>query len=717
MYSKKLKQFIGIIIITAIIMINLDIITIFSNNADAKISNIYAKEFINKTNEEKKSIVKELKELRTINSTTYLLSNGSRKLIINGKNIRYERNGKLIKYNTKLRKLKESEKEKCIKSKSNEKYIERYSYVNKAGDAKHYFPIKMDRETGILLEKNNNIIEFIPQKINLEEKSIDDSCINYVSKEEQLEYKYTSNTDGIKEEIILYQKPSNNYFSFRINKTDIKLEKNEYTKEIIIRDIDTNKVIAYIAAPNIKSYESEINYDEIDYKLVEKDSCYILNVVVDENYFEATNVKYPVIIDPTIVWMGNRLESATVSNFSAHLNTNLYNTNSFEVQYKGRNFTPYTNTEFRCYIDTTNTPLSGSMDDIAGNEIVKATLRLFEYSDITNGGGTIEVRTPSSTWNPSTITWNNSPTMGNQVWAQFTTTGIKDTRHMIDLTEWARAIYNEEIENNGLILKATTQGTRTYFYSSSLSNQKYMQLSIEYWPYTYTANNYYDNAFVVRYGSAGDISTNIMEICEQVNNIYKNKFGLYTYYSAPQLFNSIADRCKINRGVEINSTTINEECIYHSSSCTDRHYFSLNFAGSYRGNFNEKRASILWSGQKLFNGEASGNRSFVYGFYGTVNIIDIIEPSSQYYNETFYTLLHEMAHVHGAPDHYHELYIVDGETRCIGGDLCDDCNPETGRDENCIMEQIWVKNPSAIEDFYFCEDCYNDIQQYIETNY
>ena len=51
---------------------------------------------------EKIEVVKELEDLRTANSTTYLLSNGSRKIEITGSNTRYKEKGKFVEYNPSL---------------------------------------------------------------------------------------------------------------------------------------------------------------------------------------------------------------------------------------------------------------------------------------------------------------------------------------------------------------------------------------------------------------------------------------------------------------------------------------------------------------------------------------------------------------------------------------------------------------------------------------
>lgn len=66
------------------------------------------------------------------------------------------------------------------------------------------------------------------------------------------------------------------------------------------------------------------------------------------------------------------------------------------------------------------------------------------------------------------------------MWSQFKCTGVENTNHHVDLTDWAQAVADRDIENTGLALKCVEEGTGANFYSSSFQNQHYMSLSIIY---------------------------------------------------------------------------------------------------------------------------------------------------------------------------------------------------------------------------------------------
>lgn len=131
------------------------------------------------------------------------------------------------------------------------------------------------------------------------------------------------------------------------------------------------------------------------------------------------DTKYPVKIDPTVWWVNDKLESASVTDFEYTKNLNMKHTNLIQIYNKSK-YGPYTTAQDACYIDTsgidTDNALVGSTSTFYGSDIKDAYLSITErdnkYSIGASGSGTfvsgnVEVRTPVSTWSPDTITWNN----------------------------------------------------------------------------------------------------------------------------------------------------------------------------------------------------------------------------------------------------------------------------------------------------------------------
>lgn len=690
-------------------------------------------------------VIRELKEFRTADSTTYLLSDGSRKLEINSSNIRYEKDGEFIDYNPALKKMGEKDRgvlRKLTKSTDIlfENEVEDYQYVNIEGDAKHYFPEKLNEDTGIFMKKDKYTIQFSPvikneknviqnTKLNqereeilqeIQKEEIKENQIIYKDKEENIQYKYTSYPSYVKEEIILKKAPERNVFEFVFNLSGMRLETVGTDKSIQIKDKDTNVAVAYVDSPNIKDKNEKYRYDVVAYELEEQENeTYLLKVVVDENYLESSETEYPVTIDPTVVWMDSHLESATVSSFSGNSSMNLKNGASFEVQYCGINRVPLNNTEFRCYVDTMINPLSGDIGEFDGSYVQSAGLKIVEYSDLPNNTGTIEIRTPEGRWNPNTITWNNCPNMGSKVWAQFRTKGTKGAGHRVDLTEWAQALADGEINNYGLILKAKEKGTRAYFYGSSLSNLKYMQLSIVYWPYVAQVNHSYDHGYNVRYSQPQYGNTSPAQMIaghqEWVSSVFGQLFGLRITSGTPQLYTSLADECKMRRGLTVNVNTIEEKCPGgegHSvtvdgvsySLCTNRYGVINSFAYNKPGTYN--RCEVLWSGNTFFNGNEEYNRSMYFKNKKTI-LITSKEGVETRNDEEKRTLLHELGHHFGAPDEYCYDATLSRDKDC-GAQGCPTHHPERNAG-TCIMGTSFSGNVTNQDiDTLFCKYCKRD---------
>lgn len=233
--------------------------------------------------------------------------------------------------------------------------------------------------------------------------------------------------------------------------------------------------------------------------------------------------------------------------------------------------------------------------------------------------------------------------------------------------------------------------------------------------YRMNVNNYYDQAFDVRYSSCGNRATKIQELNNQVNKVFKEAFNLEITNNDPQKITSLPDECKLKRGLAINLNTIDSKCpggTSHNPFCTGWTEIYDDFIKKYPGN--DITTSVLWTGNRLYDsvGEIY-NRSFSW-YNSGINIQEIYEPS-QYFIIIPSCLTHELSHSLGAPDHYHEI-LSDGS--CRGGNLCKVCNPSSARTASCIMCDGWqdvVKKENKKE--LYCQGCYNDILAHLKSHH
>lgn len=226
-----------------------------------------------------------------------------------------------------------------------------------------------------------------------------------------------------------------------------------------------------------------------------------------------------------------------------------------------------------------------------------------------------------------------------------------------------------------------------------------------------TVNNFYDQAFGVRYGSIGDCAEKLDYVNKSAKRVFNSVVNLDITNNKPVQITSVADNCKLKRGVGITKDTINQICPGgdgHNPLCTGRYTSYEKFYDQNPGN--NTKTSILWMGNTLYENGKQANRSF--SWYNGICMQKLIS-SQDYYERVAATLVHELAHQYGAPDHYHEL--INGE--CRGGSLCHECNPSTGRPEYCIMNTtsmvISTRNPEEL----FCSGCLRDIRNHLKNHH
>ena len=169
---------------------------------------------VEKENEVK--VVKELKDERTKNSNTYLMSNGSKKLEWYGDDIRYKENGKWKDYDSSLKEienkdLKELEKTDVVES---NKAIAQYKMVNTEGDSKQYFPEELGKDTPIIMKKDKYEIAFSQktEKGEMPKKSDGDYEVIYTGEDSRTQY--ISLNNGVKENVIFNSRPAENTITY-----------------------------------------------------------------------------------------------------------------------------------------------------------------------------------------------------------------------------------------------------------------------------------------------------------------------------------------------------------------------------------------------------------------------------------------------------------------------------------------------------------------------
>lgn len=462
MKSKKyLKKLLSIILTITIILTGYGVSTLASTvqvSASSKITTEREKE------DKKITEITEIKSQRTEKSNTYLMSDGSRKLEIYSEDIRYKKDGEWIDYDASLVDLKREDKKKINKF---GKDPSKYKNVNNQGDVKHYFPKEMQEETPVITSYNEYGVSFSADFVNGQVQKESDETLRYSDNDSEIIAEYISLKNGIKENIILNEKPEINEFKFTLDLEGLTYKINKKTGVIKLKDKDTGKKKAIIQAPNIMDGEGNISYKDVWYEANNRgDGSIELVIKIAEEYFNE-DTKYPVTIDPVVTWSGSGMDAAIVSSAIFLQNVNMYSAHqNLKVFDSADDYGPYQTAKYYVYLSTSmldEVVVSENQQGLYDTYIESATLSLTEVGTASKPG-TILIKAPASSWDPTTITWSNQPDINDTEWASFTCTGDSGETYITDITEWARSVASEEIQNTGLVLMQKNPKASDNFY-------------------------------------------------------------------------------------------------------------------------------------------------------------------------------------------------------------------------------------------------------------
>lgn len=516
---------------------------------------------------EKPKVLKELKDERTQNSNTYLMSDGSKKTEIHTDSIRFKDKGELSDFSTKLVKISKDAKD--ILDEKTDVNGEDYKYINESGNIRQYFPKTLSVDTGVVLNNGKYILnmlpvteeEYIPQK--------NESTVTYSTEETNIKYEYISMKNGVKENILLKEKPEKYSFKYKIEGENICLKQRKNDRGILVCDSSTNETIGYISPPNLEDGNGDVDYENVEYKLKKENSETEIEVKLNRQYFDNESLKYPVKVDPTMVWMSDYLATRGVWSVpfmaDSMMNYKILNvTNYLKDAY------PY-NSENRIYLDTTNllsgksfvgtkTPLKGKYIESA--ELIFSESKTPDYYPT----GTVQVKRALAKWDKSTITWNSQPKISDDYIAETQCTGEEGNRHTLDITDWVQDIADGKLEDNGLVFTCPEKGMAASIYSpeiqySSSENGKYGDPLYMAIAVNYREMKSYDETVELNAEYANDENNIQLNITDNNTDdgVTVTGYKIYARKNNASVFSVVGKGTTIDETIKIASD--NEDCI------------------------------------------------------------------------------------------------------------------------------------------------------------
>lgn len=268
--------------------------------------------------------------------------------------------------------------------------------------------------------------------------------------------------------------------------------------------------------------------------------------------------------------------------------------------------------------------------------------------------------------------------------------------------------------------------------------------------------DYFDASFALRYehysASSSSVIYNshptrlISDAQTAATKTFGALLGVYVSYQSTSPYASLADSCRKGRGLSVTSSS---RCISSAAGhqhgtkdgvllhCTDNPAQCASFQSAYPLPANgANRINTLWSGAYLYREGTTTDLNRSYASFavntstgyligpGYIHMINRYTNGLQAVGMTS-VYIHEMSHLWGAKDHYHEE--VNGvcqsgkEGRCSDPD-CDSfksctVSNKANRPAACLMNRTSQWTLAGNEQKLFCSYCLAEMREYVANNY
>ncbi len=410
---------------------------------------------------------------RTVYSKTYRLSDGSYQFISRAEPIHYKDNsGAYVEINNAIT--------DTVKQAG-------YKYTNTANQWNAHFSEKLDNSDAVMLTSGKYSISFslteqtgtagvvkatvlASSKDNLsayhQKLSADNRAVLYPDVAENVDIAYTVQADALKEDIILNSPLAPSVYKFRLTTNGLTIKETD--GKLSLYTAADEEVFSF--APLYMEDANGKRSENVTMTYTSVKNGYELNVSADEEFLNAKDTAYPVVIDPTVTITGSSNTYDTCVD-QQYPSTNYYLAESLWTGGKvGTN-------AMRTYIKF-DLPTDIYVSSQVTSAFVFVMKRDYETPHI-------KAYPVTSSWSSSAVTWNNKPNFNSEIYTPevFNT---EANRYRLNVKNILQCWLFGSIPNHGLVLKEpneTDSAQKTRFYSSEASSPNKPELVIEYKPY------------------------------------------------------------------------------------------------------------------------------------------------------------------------------------------------------------------------------------------
>lgn len=283
----------------------------------------------------------------------------------------------------------------------------------------------------------------------------------YMDVWENADLEYISESDQLKENIILKSRKHPAEFSFKMNLHGLKVVKTD-TGSVMFAD--KNGDIAAIIPPGFMEDAAGDISTEIIIEVEEQGTNIILTLIPNKEWLEAEERAYPVRVDPTVIIYAasGNLVDAHVTSY--HPNSNYGGTSRLELGMNKPFFSSWVLQYSYLKFDVSSIPVDAN--------ITKAVASMALYDERCDPAVNISTRKVLSYWSESGIKWSNRPSVSSI----YSTESVDNVGYydFFLSPQWVEDWIKDPNTNYGFALTCSYKevGSLKYFYSSEASNNK-----------------------------------------------------------------------------------------------------------------------------------------------------------------------------------------------------------------------------------------------------
>ena len=508
-------------------------------------------------------------------------------------------------------------------------------------------------------------------------------AISYENAFENASLEYEVSSSRVKESIVVSEKSDNYRYEFSIDFGEYIPLENEDGGIYIYESEQSQKPVMAILPPYMFDAKNETS-DAVTMELVQTGSEYTLIVEADANWINAFGRKFPVVIDPTF-----ELDLGRDAIYDVHVNKN-YPSKNYDSDYQlevGR----YLNNIYRTYIRY-DLP---ALPDLS--VITYANIKLIQNWSRSFGSDApfLNVYECPSSWNLSSINWNNQPISNPSTATIVDYTNFingMSAEYNLNITKIVKKWY-ENGQNYGLMLASSDESVKekTSFYSSRNIVSNYPVITINYinnsgiesyWDYetvsmgdsgtayintyngglTYIHEDMSTNGLVAPVGIShvystdsknasgsfggmkfgGGFSLNILERIEAVSSDQSSNYP-YKYIDSDGTVHFFKTTSTSNQfEYEFNSRVLLN---YNANSTSSRYVMNFDDGSSKHFNSsgylvktidqNGNTISINYSGNKISNVTDGAGKTLTFNYNYNNTLRDIADPAGRKINFTY----------------------------------------------------------------------------------